>query len=62
MRAIGAAMRVEARRRKDMANDDFVIENSSCFLTKYKGGVFGMYVVTSRVAVKELGSYEMKRL
>lgn len=43
MRAIGAAMRVEVRRRKDIVIDGSVIDkSSSCFLAKYEGGVIGM--------------------
>jgi hypothetical protein len=43
MRAIGAAMRVEVRRRKDIVIDDSVIDNdSSCFLTNYKAGANGV--------------------
>jgi hypothetical protein len=43
MRAIGAAMRVEVRRRKDIVIDVSVIDDSSsCFLTKYRRGGIGM--------------------
>lgn len=43
MRAIGAAMRVVVRRRKDMVIGACVVDGrSSCFLAKYNGGVIGM--------------------
>ena len=37
-RAIGAAMRVEVRRRKDIVDGASVVDDSSsCFLAKYRG-------------------------